>query len=120
MQDTTMLNYNTLRFSTGGLVLIGGGDGRMGVPVHTTLAVSEGGRPLGVFHLEGDFRPAKPARASRKRQKEPSPEAGATGLEPSAQAAGTARSRKQRRRACAGCARLNAHANLARPAGAHG
>ena len=54
----------------------------MGIPVHTTLAVSEGGRPVGVFDLEGDFRSAKTTKASRKRQKDPSPEAGAPGMEP--------------------------------------
>ena len=91
IQDTTMLTYNTRRFSTGGLASIGG-EGRMGIPVHATLAVSDGGRPLGVLDLEGNFRPAQTTKASRKRRKDPSPAAGGTDMEPSAQAAGAARS----------------------------
>ena len=58
IQNSTMLNYNTLRFSTGELASIGGGEGSMGVPVHATLEVSEGGRPLGVFDLVGEFHSA--------------------------------------------------------------
>ena len=50
VQDTTMLNYDSLRDATGGLAALGGGGkGAVGVPVHATLAVSQGGRPLGVF-----------------------------------------------------------------------
>ena len=90
IQDTTLLTYNTRRFSTGGLASIGG-EGRMGIPVHATLAVSDGGRPLGVLDLEGNFRPAQTTKTSRKRRKDPS-EAGGTDMEPAAQAAGAARS----------------------------
>ena len=85
IQDTTMLTYNTRRFSTGGLASIGG-EGRMGIPVHATLAVSDGGRPLGVLDLEGNFRPAQTTKASRKRQRDPSAQAAGATRSPEAAA----------------------------------
>ena len=67
VQDTTMLNYDNLRDATSGLAALGGGGkGTVGVPVHATLAVAQGGRPLGVCALEGDFRESVEAKAARE------------------------------------------------------
>ncbi len=67
VQDTTMVNYDNLRDATSGLAALGGGGkGTVGVPVHTTLAVAQGGRPLGVCALEGDFRESVEAKAARE------------------------------------------------------
>ena len=67
VQDTTMLNYDNLRDATNGLAALGGGGkGTVGVPVHATLAVAQGGRPLGVCALEGDFRESVEAKAARE------------------------------------------------------
>ena len=62
-----MLNYDNLRDATSGLAALGGGGkGTVGVPVHATLAVAQGGRPLGVCALEGDFRESVEAKAARE------------------------------------------------------
>ncbi len=59
VQDTTVLNYQTLQDSTDGLMLIGrrrGGSGSVGVVAHVLLALTETGQPLGLLDLEADFR----------------------------------------------------------------
>ena len=57
VQDTTMLNYSSLRDVTDGLVSIGGpGKGGVGVVAHASLVVNEAGRPLGVLDLDCGFR----------------------------------------------------------------
>lgn len=54
VQDTTALNYDTLKNSAEGLVTIGGT--AKGVMAHACVAFSEGGRPLGVLDVDGQFR----------------------------------------------------------------
>ena len=54
VQDTTTLNYDGLKNSTRGLTTIGGHG--QGIFTHTMLAVSEGGRPLGVLDIDGEIR----------------------------------------------------------------
>ncbi len=54
VQDTTSVNYDTMKNSTKGLVKIGGA--AKGVMVHATVAFSEAGRPLGVLDIDGEFR----------------------------------------------------------------
>ena len=50
VQDTTMLNYDSLRDATGGLAALGGGGkGAVGVPVHATLAGIAGRAPAWRF-----------------------------------------------------------------------
>ena len=83
VQDTTMLNYTNLKGSTGGLARIGGGgEGSLGIPAHAVLAVSEGGRGLGLLGIDADFRQGVTTKADRRRNKpegkakpEPMPEA---------------------------------------------
>ncbi len=56
VQDTTSLNYHGLR-SSEGLVGIGGrGAGAKGILAHFGVAISEVGRPLGVYALDAGFR----------------------------------------------------------------
>ena len=54
VQDTTTLNYDGLKNSTRGLTTIGGPG--QGIFTHVVLAVSEGGRPLGVLDIDGEVR----------------------------------------------------------------
>ena len=54
VQDTTAVNYDTLKNSTENLVKIGGT--AKGVLTHASVAFSEGGRPLGVLDIDGQFR----------------------------------------------------------------
>ncbi len=56
VQDTTSLNYHG-RQQTEGLVSIGGrGQGAQGIRAHFGLAISETGRPLGVYAMAAGFR----------------------------------------------------------------
>ena len=54
VQDTTALNYETLKHSTQGLTSIGGRGA--GIMVHAQVAFSTHGRVLGVLDLDGGFR----------------------------------------------------------------
>ena len=54
VQDTTAVNYDTMKHSTDDLVKIGGT--AKGVMVHASVAFSEGGRVLGVLDIDGQFR----------------------------------------------------------------
>ncbi len=66
VQDTTVLNYQTLRDSTAGLVAIGGGgSGSVGVVAHVLLVLTQTGQPLGVLDVEADFRAPGPKTARR-------------------------------------------------------
>ena len=57
LQDTTDLNYSALTSAADSLDSLGGANnGTLGVLVHTGLAITESRRPLGVFHIDGDFR----------------------------------------------------------------
>ncbi len=56
IQDTTTLNYNGHRKTTGLVDLGGGGSGTRGILAHVGLAISETRRPLGVFELNATQR----------------------------------------------------------------
>ena len=57
IQDTTGLNYSALGSAAASLDRLGGGNNRtLGVRVHAGLAITESRRPLGVFHIDADFR----------------------------------------------------------------
>ena len=56
IQDTTTLNYDTLRATGGPGSPDGGGGGVSGLVAHVGLAMSAAGRALGVFELNADFR----------------------------------------------------------------
>ena len=56
IQDTTTLNYDTLRATEGLVSLGGGGGGVSGLVAHVGLAMSAAGRALGVFDPTADFR----------------------------------------------------------------
>ncbi len=55
VQDTTGLNYDTLKGTTQGLMKIGGT--AQGIYAHANVAFSPGGRVLGVLDIDGSFRP---------------------------------------------------------------
>lgn len=64
IQDTTSLNYQGLK-NTKGLAGIGGrGKGAKGILAHFGLAVSDTGRPLGVYAMDAGFR--KPDRSVKE------------------------------------------------------
>ena len=54
VQDTTGLNFDTLKNSTQGLTKIGGT--AKGIYTHAVVALTVGGRPLGVLDIDGEFR----------------------------------------------------------------
>ena len=54
VQDTTGINYDTLKGSTDGLTSIGGT--AQGIYAHANVAFSPGGRVLGVLDIDGNFR----------------------------------------------------------------
>ncbi len=67
VQDSTGLNVDTRKKSTGGLTSIGGT--AKGLYAHANLACSETGQVLGVLDIDGSFRArgAAGARSSRSR-----------------------------------------------------
>ncbi len=66
VQDTTLLNYSGLTATQGLVGIGGGGSGSTGIAAHFGIAFSEGGRSLGVFHLDADFRETAEAKAGRE------------------------------------------------------
>ncbi len=56
LQDTTTLNCNGYRRTTGLVDIGGGGSGTRGIRAQVGLAVGEGRRPLGVFELNASQR----------------------------------------------------------------
>ncbi len=56
LQDTTVLNYSTLKATEGLVPIGGGGTGSRGLLAHAGLAVTPQGLPLGLFSMETRFR----------------------------------------------------------------
>ena len=70
IQDTTTLNYNGHRKTTGLVDLGGGGSGTWGILAHVGLAISESRRPLGVFELNATQRDGAAEAADGKAEPE--------------------------------------------------
>ncbi len=56
IQDTSFLDYGGLDATEGLIDIGGGGSGALGLGAHAGVAFSAGGRPLGLFHFDADFR----------------------------------------------------------------
>lgn len=69
LQDTTTLNYNGHRRTTGLVSLGGGGSGTKGLLAHVGLAITEARRPLGLFDLNATQRDPKEKTKEKAKEK---------------------------------------------------